>query len=70
MHPNALRELDVVEVRIDEDITFIATIQSKSPKVCAIEPENGIVFPQRFCHYSQILRVISRPSVNDEKEAA
>jgi hypothetical protein len=58
-HPNAIQLGYVVEVEID-GIKFEASITSKNPKVCGIEPFDPFHHQQRFCDYTQILRVIER----------
>ena len=68
VHPNGVREGDLIEVQID-GLSFEATVRTKTPKVICIEPTNPIVYLYRYCHYTDIVRVIERPSVNDEKEA-
>jgi hypothetical protein len=60
-HPNAIQIDFVVEVEID-GLSFEATITSKNPKVAGIAPVNPVVYANRFCDYTQILRVISRPA--------
>jgi hypothetical protein len=60
-HPNAIQSGFLVEVEID-GISFEATVSSKSPKVCRIEPTDPFHHQQRYADYSQIVRVLERPA--------
>lgn len=67
MHPNAIQPGFVVEVHADE-LTFPAVVKTKRPKIVTVEPLDPITYRRRHVDYSQIVRVIERPS--DGEEAA
>ncbi len=64
-HPNAIQPGDLIEVHIGDD-TFEATVKAKHPKAVSIEPVNPITYLYRYCHYAEIVRVVSRPEGGEE----
>jgi hypothetical protein len=64
VHPNGIQPGDLVEVKIGDDV-FPATVRSKNPKAVSLLPENPILHLYRYCHYTDIVRVISRPEAEE-----
>jgi len=64
MHPNGIQPGDLVEVEIGDDI-FEATVKKKNPKAVSIEPRNPILHLYRYCHYTDIVRVVERPEAEE-----